>query len=166
MAYEPPADLPVAAPKSQSLIVEPSALASIPTPPIKDKPDIPDSIPQKGVLQAHQYQTVCQAVNAHNTTLPDGRRRGYFCGDGTGAGKTRIIAGVMLDAVNRNLGKGKALIISKNKELYEAGLYVNPVLPPACAPGECLLRTSYMATHTEALIDEAVEIAARVLLGD
>ena len=56
--------------------------------------------------------------------------------------------------------------LEKNKELYEAGLYVNPVLPPACAPGECLLRTSYMATHTEALIDEAVEIAARVLLGD
>ncbi len=56
--------------------------------------------------------------------------------------------------------------LEKNKELYEAGLYVNPVLPPACAPGECLLRTSYMATHTEGLIDEAVEIAARVLLGD
>ena len=56
--------------------------------------------------------------------------------------------------------------LEKNKELYEAGLYVNPVLPPATPPSECLLRTSYMATHTEALIDEAVEIAARVLLGD
>ena len=56
--------------------------------------------------------------------------------------------------------------LTKNKELYDEGLYVNPVLPPACAPGECLLRTSYMATHTEALIDEAVEIAARVLLRD
>ena len=56
--------------------------------------------------------------------------------------------------------------LTKNKELYEAGVYVNPVLPPACAPGECLLRTSYMATHTKALIDEAVEIAARVLLAD
>ncbi|MBR0153224.1 MAG: pyridoxal phosphate-dependent aminotransferase family protein, partial [Lachnospiraceae bacterium] len=27
----------------------------------------------------------------------------------------------------------------KAKELYEAGVYVNPVLPPATAPGECLL---------------------------
>ena len=54
--------------------------------------------------------------------------------------------------------------LEKNRELYDAGLYVNPVLPPACAPGECLLRTSYMATHTEALIDEAVAIAAKVLL--
>ena len=52
----------------------------------------------------------------------------------------------------------------KNKELYDAGVYVNPVLPPATAPGECLLRSSYMASHTEALIDEAVEIIASVLL--
>ena len=48
------------------------------------------------------------------------------------------------------------------KELYEAGVYVNPVLPPAAPAGECLLRTSLMATHTEALIDEAVEIIAEV----
>ena len=51
----------------------------------------------------------------------------------------------------------------KAKELYEAGVYVNPVLPPATAPSECLLRTSYMATLTEALIDEAAEIIAKVL---
>ena len=48
--------------------------------------------------------------------------------------------------------------------MYEAGVYVNPVLPPAAAPGECLLRTSYMATLTRPLIDEAVAIAAKVLL--
>jgi len=54
----------------------------------------------------------------------------------------------------------------KAKEVYEAGVYVNPVLPPATAPNECLLRTSYMATLTEDLIDEAVEILARVLLAD
>ena len=29
--------------------------------------------------------------------------------------------------------------------------------------GECLLRTTLMATHTEPIIDEAVEIIARVL---
>ena len=54
--------------------------------------------------------------------------------------------------------------LRKNKELYEAGVYVNPVLPPATAPNACLLRTSYMATHTRPLLDEAVEIMARVLL--
>lgn len=49
------------------------------------------------------------------------------------------------------------------KEIYEAGVYVNAVLPPACAPGECLLRTSFMATLTESLIDEAAQIMAEVI---
>ena len=49
------------------------------------------------------------------------------------------------------------------KEIYEAGVYVNAVLPPACAPGECLLRTSFMATLTEDLIDEAAQIMAEVI---
>lgn len=49
------------------------------------------------------------------------------------------------------------------RELYDAGVYVNSSLPPAAAPHECLLRTSLMATHTHALIDEAVEVIAEVL---
>ena len=49
------------------------------------------------------------------------------------------------------------------RQLYDAGVYVNPVLPPATPPAECLLRTSYMATLTEPLIDEAVEIIGQVL---
>lgn len=48
-------------------------------------------------------------------------------------------------------------------EIYEAGVYVNAVLPPACAPGECLLRTSFMATLTKDLINEAAEIMAEVI---
>ena len=40
------------------------------------------------------------------------------------------------------------------KEIYDRGVYVNPTLPPATPEGEALLRTSYMATHTEALLDE------------
>jgi len=50
-------------------------------------------------------------------------------------------------------------------QLYEEGVYVNCSLPPAAAPNECLLRTSLMATHTEAQIDEAAEIIQRVLSG-
>ena len=53
--------------------------------------------------------------------------------------------------------------LMRAKQVYEAGVYVNPVLPPAAAPTECLIRTSYMATHTEALVDEAVEIISKVL---
>ena len=50
-----------------------------------------------------------------------------------------------------------------NKRLYEEGLYVNCVLPPATAADQCLIRCSLMASHTEALIDEAVEIIDRVM---
>jgi 8-amino-7-oxononanoate synthase len=42
--------------------------------------------------------------------------------------------------------------------LLEAGLYSNIVLPPACRPDGCLLRTSYSAAHTARQIDEALAI--------
>ena len=54
----------------------------------------------------------------------------------------------------------------KQKNMYEEGVYVNSVLPPACAPGECLLRTSLMASHTDELIDEASDIIAKVMHHD
>ena len=49
------------------------------------------------------------------------------------------------------------------KTLYERGVYVNPVLPPATPPNECLLRVSLMASHTKELIDEAVGIIAQTM---
>ncbi|MEY3609810.1 MAG: 8-amino-7-oxononanoate synthase [Bacillota bacterium] len=49
------------------------------------------------------------------------------------------------------------------KLLYKHGVYVNPVIPPAAPEGQCLIRTSYTATHTKALIDEAVEIIDEIL---
>ena len=49
------------------------------------------------------------------------------------------------------------------KMLYDRGVYVNPVLPPATPEGECLIRTSYTSTHTKALMDEAVNIISEVL---
>lgn len=54
--------------------------------------------------------------------------------------------------------------LQKARNAYDLGVYVNPVLPPATAPDQCLLRTSYMATHTEALLDEAADILAKVIL--
>lgn len=55
----------------------------------------------------------------------------------------------------------KTFIITK--QLYDSGVYVNPVVPPATAAGECLLRTSYMASHTHALLDEAADIISKVI---
>ena len=49
----------------------------------------------------------------------------------------------------------KTVIITQ--ELYEQGIFVNPVIPPACAPDATLIRFSLMATHTKAQIDEAVD---------
>ncbi len=49
-----------------------------------------------------------------------------------------------------------------DKKLFNEGVYVNPVLPPATPDKECLLRLSLMATHTEALIDEAADIIKKV----
>jgi len=43
------------------------------------------------------------------------------------------------------------------KMLFDAGVYVNPVIPPAVKNGECMLRTSYTATHTQEQMDTAVE---------
>ncbi len=49
------------------------------------------------------------------------------------------------------------------KLLFERGVYVNPVLPPASPEGQCMIRTSYTSTHTKALMDEAADIIADVL---
>ncbi len=46
------------------------------------------------------------------------------------------------------------------RNLFDKGVYVNPVLPPATPATECLLRVSLMATVTEDLVDEAAAIIA------
>lgn len=48
------------------------------------------------------------------------------------------------------------------RRLYDEGVYVNPVIEPAVPPGMCLLRTSYMATHTDEQLDRALETFERV----
>lgn len=49
-----------------------------------------------------------------------------------------------------------------SKALFEAGVFVNPVLAPAVPEGRQLLRTSYMATHTDEQMERVLEIFARV----
>jgi len=48
------------------------------------------------------------------------------------------------------------------KMCFEAGLYTNAVIPPGVPPDQCLLRTSYMATHTDEQIDRALNILGEV----
>ena len=47
-------------------------------------------------------------------------------------------------------------------ELFDAGVFTNPVVPPAVPEGSCRLRTSYMATHTDEQLDFVLEQLARV----
>jgi 7-keto-8-aminopelargonate synthetase-like enzyme len=44
------------------------------------------------------------------------------------------------------------------RSLLDHGVYVNVVIPPAVPPGREMLRTSYMATHTDNQLDRALEI--------
>jgi 8-amino-7-oxononanoate synthase len=48
------------------------------------------------------------------------------------------------------------------RKLYDAGVFTNPVVPPAVPPSQCRLRTSVMATHTPAQIDTALEAFGRI----
>jgi 7-keto-8-aminopelargonate synthetase-like enzyme len=48
------------------------------------------------------------------------------------------------------------------RKLFDAGVFTNPVVPPAVPPSQCRLRTSLMATHTPAQIDTALEAFARL----
>lgn len=48
------------------------------------------------------------------------------------------------------------------KMLFDNGVFVNPVISPAVSPGHQLLRTSYMATHTDAQMDRVLEVFEKV----
>lgn len=44
------------------------------------------------------------------------------------------------------------------KALFDGGVFVHPVVPPAVPPNSCLLRVSLTAAHTEAQIDRVLEV--------
>jgi len=48
------------------------------------------------------------------------------------------------------------------RALFDAGIYVNVAIPPAVPPGKALLRTSYMATHTEAQMERVLDVFSSV----
>jgi 8-amino-7-oxononanoate synthase len=48
------------------------------------------------------------------------------------------------------------------RRLFDAGVFTNPVMPPAVPPSQCRLRTSVMATHTFEQIDFCLEQFATI----
>ncbi len=86
--------------------------------------------------------------------IADKMRRGYKAlGFNVGESQTPIIPIIIGDDTQTFMTW---------KALFAAGVYTNPVISPAVPPGMALLRTSYMATHTDEQMDRVLDIFAKV----
>jgi|10_taG_2_1085330.scaffolds.fasta_scaffold00652_13 hypothetical protein len=120
-------------------LVQSAAMASVAPPQPSYRPHLPTHIIKSGVLSDAQLESVIYAGEAHSRhlvgswTLDDTFdnihaaaddaenavqfRRGWFLGDGTGCGKGRQVAGIILD--NWIKGRRKAVWLSRSDKLLE-----------------------------------------------
>ena len=103
--------------KHPAPLVESSAMSAVSSPELHYKPKLDQKIIDSGALSDAQLENISYAGQAHEQMLPNGERKGYFIGDGTGVGKGRQLAGIILD--NFNQGRTKAVWVSAKKELFE-----------------------------------------------
>ena len=98
-----------------AVLVESSAMSAVSMPKATYTPHLPENV-IKNNLSTEQLVSVTYAGQAHEQTLPNGERKGFFIGDGTGVGKGREISGIILD--NFEQGRDKAVWISMNDKLF------------------------------------------------
>ena len=51
------------------------------------------------------------------------------------------------------------------KLAFDAGVFINPVIPPACAPQDTLVRFALMATHTKEQVERGVQALKKIFVG-
>jgi predicted RNA methylase len=100
-----------------SELVESAAMSAVAPPDPTYSPNLPENVIRDGLLSLPQLESVIYAGQAHSNILPDGTRKGFFIGDGTGVGKGRTIAGIIMD--NFRQGRIKAVWVSENKKLFK-----------------------------------------------
>lgn len=101
--------------KHPSPICESAAMSAVKAPDITYKPNLPEKVIKDGILSDVQLEAVSRAGQSFEEIMPNGQRKGFFIGDGTGVGKGRTVAGIIEDA--RRNGRKKSLWISFNKSL-------------------------------------------------
>lgn len=112
-------DIPGAKPHPAPL-VESAGLASVelPEPKTATKLHLPEDLIKNGALSETQLEAIFYATQATDQMLPNGERKGFLVGDGTGVGKGRTIAGFITSQLNSGAGDGKAIWVSVNSSLY------------------------------------------------
>ncbi|CAK9089715.1 unnamed protein product [Durusdinium trenchii] len=83
----------------------------------EDEVRIPQRLVKEGLLSSPQLEAIALAARRFRCSLSTGARCGFLLGDGTGCGKGRCIAALILDQWNR--GNRRHIWMSANSDLYQ-----------------------------------------------